>query len=76
MTETNVFFLFYLLVNMFSQFGSVYCRINMDSSVSAQEKGAYDHVVVNDNLEVAYEKLKGILIKVSTMVIVIDRSQP
>ena len=32
--------------------------------VSATEKGAYDHIVVNDDLEVAYEKLKGILIKV------------
>ena len=33
--------------------------------VSAKEKGAYDHIIVNDDLEVAYEKLKGILIKVS-----------
>ena len=32
--------------------------------VTAKEKGAYDHVVVNDDVDVAYEKLKGILIKV------------
>lgn len=29
----------------------------------AAEKGSYDHIVVNDNLDIAYEKLKGILIK-------------
>jgi len=28
-----------------------------------EQKGAYDHIVVNDVLEVAYEKLKGLLIK-------------
>lgn len=28
----------------------------------AKEPGAYDHVIVNDDLDVAYEKLKGILI--------------
>ena len=30
----------------------------------AKQKGSYDHIVVNDDLEVAYEKLKGILIQV------------
>jgi len=29
----------------------------------AAEKGAYDHIVVNDDLDIAYEKLKGILMK-------------
>ena len=32
---------------------------------AGEQKGAYDHIVVNDVLEVAYEKLKGLLIKVS-----------
>ena len=34
------------------------------SFVSASTKGTYDHTVVNDELEEAYEKLKGILIQV------------
>ncbi|XP_005095062.2 guanylate kinase isoform X2 [Aplysia californica] len=29
----------------------------------AEESGAYDHIVVNDDLEIAYEHLKGILIE-------------
>ncbi|KAK2146965.1 hypothetical protein LSH36_576g01002 [Paralvinella palmiformis] len=29
----------------------------------ADQKGSYDHIIVNDDLEIAYEKLKGILIK-------------
>ena len=32
----------------------------------ADEDGSYDHIIVNDSLEVAYEKLKGILIAVSS----------
>ena len=34
-------------------------------NLTAEEQGSYDHVVVNDQLEVAYEHLKGLLIKVS-----------
>ena len=42
------------------------CReiICVATFVSASVKGTYDHTVVNDELDVAYEKLKGILIQV------------
>lgn len=33
----------------------------------ADQKGSYDHIVVNDNLDVAYEYFKGLLIGVSTL---------
>ena len=38
--------------------------IDVLSFVTAAQKGSYDHIIVNDDLDVAYEKLKGILIKV------------
>ena len=36
--------------------------------ILAEEKGSYDHYIVNDDLNVAYEKLKGILIQVRNKV--------
>ena len=41
------------------------CRTVKGGVFAAEEKGSYDHIVVNNDLDVAYEKLKGILIKVS-----------
>ena len=35
------------------------------SFLGDERNANFDHTVVNDDLEVAYEKLKGILIKVS-----------
>ncbi|XP_013407876.1 guanylate kinase isoform X2 [Lingula anatina] len=29
----------------------------------ANQKGSYDHIIINDDLDIAYEKLKGILIE-------------
>ena len=34
-----------------------------------EKNGNFDHTVINDDLEVAYEKLKGILIKVREVVL-------
>ena len=36
-------------------------------SFTAKEKDSYDHIIINDDLEVAYEKLKGILLAVSIL---------
>ncbi|CAD5118549.1 DgyrCDS7237 [Dimorphilus gyrociliatus] len=33
----------------------------------SKTQGAYDHIVINDELEISYQKLKGLLIKVSSI---------
>ena len=47
-----------------NQFGS-HVRSTSFSFQGDERNANFDHTVVNDDLEVAYEKLKGILIKVS-----------
>ena len=41
-------------------------KFSLPPFVTAQEEGAYDHIVVNDDLATAYKKLKGILQNVGT----------
>ena len=43
---------------------------------SANQPGAYDHIIVNDDVEVAYEKLKGILIAVSMTMFTSNTVEP
>ncbi len=41
-----------------------YHNVFILSTITGSQPGNFDHTIVNDDLEIAYEKLKGILIQV------------
>ena len=44
-----------------------HCNDTFISVLAAEQPGSYDHVIVNDDVDVAYDQLRKIVIDVSIM---------